>query len=185
MPEFRERYLRFSFGESWQVEKYDETDGCAKLQKAIDGTKAIDLVAIESTNSSVLYLIEIKDFRRFSIAERQEVQSGDLVFEIAQKVRDTLPGLIGAWRTSSQSHVWKPYVERLLNPETEIRIVVWLELDPGSPNQNSRSLKTIGNELKKKLRWLTTKIIVVNSIYGHVPKGLNVASLSRNPPPPN
>lgn len=92
MPEFRERYLRFSFGESWQVEKYDETDGCAKLQKAIDGTKAIDLVAIESTNSSVLYLIEIKDFRRFSIAERQEVQSGDLVFEIAQKVRDTLPG---------------------------------------------------------------------------------------------
>jgi hypothetical protein len=69
-----EQRLRFEFGHTWQVEKYDEHPAyrtgiehlkeqipCKRCHEPRDvGTKAVDFVARQAER---LYLIEVKDFR--------------------------------------------------------------------------------------------------------------------------
>ena len=61
-------------------------------------------------NKSELYLIEVKDFRHHRIETRDRLLKGELAAEVAQKVRDSLSCIIGAYRTSENPDHWKPYM---------------------------------------------------------------------------
>ena len=174
-----------TFDESWQVEKYDEHADYHKLLQQVDGTKAVDFIATRTTGPKVLYLIEVKDFRGYRTEQKQELTSGELASEIVQKVRDTLPGLIGGCRTSSKQDAWRPFASGLLDLQTEIRVIVWLESESRSPYPDDKAKSTLIEQLKRKLRWLTTKVAVLSLKQGPPPDGLHVISLPRIEPETN
>ena len=116
---FDEGGLRFVFGDAWQVEKYDEHRDYREKVGRLPGSKAVDFVGI--LDSHDCYLIEVKDFRGHQAAMRQQL-SGDLEKTVALKVRDSIAGLIGAFRTSSEPDLWQPFARALANRCRAVRI---------------------------------------------------------------
>lgn len=80
--------LRFSFGASCTVERYESWAFYRNQMQIITGTKAVDFVCI---NGRQTYLIEVKDYRF-----HPRTKPIPLIHEVALKVRDTLAGLAAA-----------------------------------------------------------------------------------------
>ncbi len=88
---FQEGRQQFEFDDHWSVEKYDDAKFYRKLCEQVVGTKAVDFVRLE--NREAVWFIELKDFRGHKIDNKHR-WSAELPGEFAQKIRDTLPGLI-------------------------------------------------------------------------------------------
>ena len=149
----REGGLEFDFDdESWKVFKFDEHPYYRDQMEKLDETKAIDFVGIHANE---LFLIEVKDFRGHRIESKDRLSGGKLQIEIAQKVRDSLACIIGAYHNPSHTEDWMPYAKLLCNPQKEARVVVWLETDlpPSSHRLRQKSRKSVETQtFKKKLK---------------------------------
>ncbi len=157
--DFDEGNLHFSFDDTWQVIKYDDTELYREGVGRLQGTKAIDFLGLREND---LFLIEAKDFRGYRIENQKRVFSGDLAIEIGQKVRDTVAGLLGAYRNSDPSVNINEYFHALCN--SEIKVVIWLEQDIPSylPKREKVKKSVEGNVFKQKTNWLTSKVFVLN-----------------------
>jgi hypothetical protein len=163
-----ESRLRFNFDDTrWShLLKYDESKDYKNLCEAIEDTKAVDFIGI--LNREVLSLIEVKNFRGYRIENIP--RSSELDLEIAQKVRDTLAGIVGGARNSTHhKEIWKNYLQFLKDENRTLHIVLWLEEDTPprlSPEKSKRQAiakgGTINARLKKRLSWLNAKVIVAN-----------------------
>lgn len=174
--EFTEGALRFLFGDSWLVEQYDRhPDYRGRIEK-LDKTKAVDFVGrLSGDLPAGVYLIEVKDYR----PEPTAYKHSELALDVALKVRDTLAGILGAFRTSSSPETWRPFVEGLAQSEPPVRIVVWLE-QPTHGRTTARTkneAQVLAAELKKRCKWLTSQILVTNLALGSHPPKLSVKSL--------
>ncbi len=78
-----EGHLRFQFDDSWFAIKYDDHRDYRERIERLDGTKAVDFVAVYM--NAQLFLIEVKDFRGFRIENRERVTDGQLALEVGQK----------------------------------------------------------------------------------------------------
>ena len=160
-----EGHLEFAFGSSWHVIKYDDHRDYQDKIKRLDGTKALDFVAVHRTKPETLYLIEVKDFRGSRIENKARLSNGELAVEVGQKVRDTLAGIIGGFHGVNVGD-WKPVMERIMTTDQPIKIVLWLEEDlplPSRPRGRGVQQRTVMmNILKNRLRWLTTKVFVAS-----------------------
>ena len=160
---FQEGRLRFSFGDAWRVEKYDEHRGYRQRLGKLGNTRAVDFVGCHENKT--LFLIEVKDFRGHRIENKDRLHHGMLAQEIAWKARDTLPGLIAAHRARLDGESWEPFVSALTDPACRLSVVLWLEEDRPSrgPWARRRTVArgTLTKQLKRKLRWLTTHIAVL------------------------
>ncbi len=89
MPTITEGKLTFAFHDEWNVSKYDDW-GHYRNQfiRVCGGVKAVDVLALEP--QECCWLLEIKDYR-----EHVRTKTIDLADEVAEKVRDTLAGLVG------------------------------------------------------------------------------------------
>lgn len=176
---FQEGSLQFSFDDQWNVIKYDkESDYREKIQK-IAKTEAVDFLGIRE---SELYFLEVKGFRDYRIETQRRLTSGELVLEVAQKVRDTIAGVIAANRTSSEPQKWHSFTQHLSNPSRPIRVVLWLEYDlPAYQKARSKVEASVhSQQLKKAVKWLTpyafiTGVNANSSVY----QGLQVSNLPR------
>ncbi|MGD0961900.1 MAG: hypothetical protein ABSB19_18975 [Methylomonas sp.] len=118
MPVLSEGSLKFSFGVSCRVEKYDEWRFFRnQFQKTCDGAKAIDMVCVSNKTS---WLIEVKDYRRHKRTKPLEI--GD---EVAIKVRDTLAGLVAAKMNAADPNE-KQFAKLALQSKS-IKVVLHLE----------------------------------------------------------
>ena len=173
--------LIFEFDETaWSyLMKYD-SDGqnkqvdYDKLKNAIEGTKAVDFIGI--FRNSHLNLIEIKNYKFNPIDPNLNILA-----EIAQKVRDTMAGIIGGSRHSThQKENWHHHLQYLINSTKDVRIILWLEddrpLDKRLKTRNSNYL-TI---LKKKLSWLTSNVKISNIADNDFGDALKVSNLPRS-----
>jgi len=155
---------KFIFGEDWTVIYYDEEKGFKKLKDTVDGTKDVDIIALD--NQQRLFLMEITDLRGHGIQNREKIRTGEMVLEIAQKVRDTIPSLISANIHSPIIDKWKPFIKALINREEPIRVIFWLEEDRHIPPPQEKRRKNEKNifmdNLKRKLKWLTSRVLVVD-----------------------
>src|SRR5262245_28843529 len=115
MISLEEGFLIFEFGERWNILKLDEHRDYRERIGKVEGTKAIDFLGI--LDDQELYFIEIKDFRDHRIETRGRLLSGELAIEVAQKVRDSLACIVGAYRTSSVPSSWQPYAKLLFDPD--------------------------------------------------------------------
>lgn len=155
-----EQNLLFTFEDSWQVVKLDDHRAYRSGLGKLAGSKAVDFLGIHQNQ---LYFIEAKDFRGHRIENQQRLRSGQLGTEIAQKVRDSVACIVAAHRQSGNSE-WQPFLKILRDQRKLVKVVVWLEhdlpADPYTRNKDRASIAT--KEFKKKLRWLTTTVLVAN-----------------------
>ena len=170
--------LRFEFDDAWTVVKYDDTVEYAHIRDQTEA-KGVDFVGLIAAGSSrfVIHLIEVKDFRGHRIENAPRIRDGKLALEVAQKVRDTVAGLIGACRTSGEAQPWQRFAGALHRRRDEVRVVLWLELDRpptrGAVSQRTfrrmkgkTDLSVLTASLKKGSRWLTARTLVVDQDIG-------------------
>ncbi|MBK7873482.1 MAG: hypothetical protein IPJ74_23865 [Saprospiraceae bacterium] len=180
---FEESRLCFDFDdENWShLLKYDESKDYENLSEAIDDTKAVDFTGV--LKNEILSLIEVKNFRGYRIENIPRISELDL--EIAQKVRDTLAGVIGGVRNSTHAkQTWQKYLQFLQDENKPIHVVLWLEEDAPprlSPEKSNRKIAAKGGSinarLKKRLGWLNAKVIVANQINNPYSESLKVTFL--------
>lgn len=186
MSNFDEGRLRFDFSSKWEAERYDADDqgqgshSYYRNQVArLPSTKAVDFVGMFEDEDC--YLIEVKDFREYRIENKQRLKCGELAIEVAEKVRDTVAGLVGAWRNESNKTVVSQIGANLLHKSKPIRIVLWLEDDTAADvRQWRQQLDTITTQIQSRLKWLTTRVLVTScSAYSDKPPELRVRTIAR------
>ncbi len=199
MTVFFEGRLRFEFGPSWEVVKYDghrdhengikglngklfcddckDIARCAQCKRALGhGTKVVDFVG---RRQGRLYLIEVKDFRHHRIENKARITSGDLAFEVAIKVRDTIAGLVGALHMgASHAPRWRDIVGPLFRERP--RVMFWLEEDLSNQRMRERGQADpeLQGDLQDKLSWLTKNVLILNRVLGASDHDVTVHSIS-------
>jgi hypothetical protein len=166
--DFVEGYQQFSFDDDrWVVFKYDDETAYRKRIGELSGTKAVDFVGMHNGD---LFLIEVKDFRNHRIENQARLTSGDLAIESGQKIRDTVAGIIGAYRTSDPQK-WSEFARSMTDSRKAIRVVVWLEYDlPEKYIQREKVRASVETAIyKQKLSWLTSRVLVTNQANNGVP----------------
>ena len=98
MKSFHEGKLGLDFQQNLQVIQYDRSNFFRNNVEKLQGTKAVDFLALSRDD---LFIIEITDFRGHGVECREKIRKGDLVVEVTQKVRDTISGLCGAYRSGN------------------------------------------------------------------------------------
>lgn len=156
MTQFEEGNLIFYFGQGWQdhVRKFDAEKVYEKTKNAVEQTKGVDFLGIYGNE---LYLIEVKDFRGHRIPNKQRLTSGELAMEIAQKVRDSVACIVGAYRTESTQADWQIYAQLLFGGQ--LRVILWLERDD---YHNRAVMNHLRTDLKNRLSWLNVKVEVAH-----------------------
>jgi len=184
--------LRFEFESQWRVARYDGDEKTAPAHafyrnqvSRLPGTKAVDVVGILAGEGG--YIIEVKDFRGYRIQNKKRLSSGELAIEVAQKVRDTVAGLVGAVRNESNPSLLTEAGLLLVNKAKTIRILLWLE-DDAKVNKKewAEELTTLTTRIQGYLRWLTSRVLVVSiATYALKPPGIKVTNVPGTPAPKN
>jgi len=171
-----EKFLRFRFDDTWVVIKYDDHRDYRERIQHLPETKGVEFVAVLHEMS--LYFIEAKDFRGHRIENRARVKDGELAIEVAQKVRDTIAGIVAAHHRGSTED-WSRFIECLTNSVNPVRVLLWLEDDsPSAPRgRRHNQASVVTDRLKQHLRWLTPRVLVVGLTVGAAPVGLTVTNL--------
>ena len=180
MPTFDERHQRFTFDDrQWTVVKYDDHRDYRQRIANLPDTKAVDFIGLYGGRDGILYWIEAKDFRGYRIQNKLRLSDGELATEVGQKIRDSISGIIGAYRTSGQWETWHPLVRALWRRNITIRVVLWLEEDhtAGPPGSRRNAAQVLSRLLRQRLGWLTPHVLVVSQAFGGCPDGLTVTDL--------
>ncbi len=165
--EFLETNISFKFDTDYWSDliQYDTQTDFKKIRNDIPGTRAVDFIGVLEKNT--LSLFEVKNFRGYRIDSKDRMNNGELVEVFAQKVRDTLSGIIGGARNSTHMpETWKKYTRLLI--EKDVHIVCWVEEDRHAnfsniyQKRNKARASGLVQEIKRKLSWLTTKVMVAD-----------------------
>jgi hypothetical protein len=169
-----EEFQRFTFDERWIVFKYDSAEtGYFAIKDAVAATKACDFLGVFA--ATVAYLMEIKDFRGYRIQNKKRLGKGDLAMEVAQKVRDTLAGIVSGCRRGEYAYNWHELAEYLTSPNRELVVVLCLEDDA---LQDKAKLGVQAELIRQKLSWLRPKVRVVSQgVNSHRLPGVVVRNL--------
>lgn len=133
MHDYVEGSIRFSFPDNFAVIRYDEKKiknnkgsgffYCRQnFYEFAGGTKAVDFIALDTSEDGALWLIEVKD----CIGSSENTVSQYLREDIPQKVRDTFAGLIAGALTSDLEKE-RDFMNEALN-KRPIRVVAHIEL---------------------------------------------------------
>ncbi|MCL5961064.1 MAG: hypothetical protein M1358_17460 [Chloroflexi bacterium] len=121
MSTLNEGNLACTFPDSWKVTKYDDWEFYRnRFAGSCGGNKAVDFLAHDPLGRT-LWLIELKDYRRFRRTKDDQLSLWD---EVALKVRDTLAGLFAA--KVDPAHPEQSYAALALRV-TSLRVVLHLE----------------------------------------------------------
>lgn len=157
-----EQFQLFTFDDSWSVFCYDsEGAGYHEIRDSVTGSKSCDFVGIRNRTG---YLIEVKDFRGYRIQNKARISDGELAVEVAQKVRDTLAGIVSGVRRGDTQRPWNELLLQCLGKaDGQITIVLSLEDDAASsPLRWKQRLNTLSDQIKAKLNWLRVRVSVVS-----------------------
>ena len=149
MPSVMEGHLTFEFSAGWEVSKLDGWSFYRnQFQSVCNGTKAVDIMAIEPDQACV-WFIEIKDYRR-----NVRKKTMDIAEETAAKVRDSL-ALVAAANVIARNSDEKAQARYALGSQ-KIRVVLHLE-QPSKPSKLFPRKIDLANT-QQKLRQLVRAI---------------------------
>ncbi|MCB9596961.1 MAG: hypothetical protein H6719_29835 [Sandaracinaceae bacterium] len=146
--------------------KWDDDPAFVLGVRQLQGTKAVDVVADVDGEGGVY--IELKDFRGHRIENADRIRSLDLAQEVAEKVRDTLAGLV--WACERGLSI--PDFERLVDPFVNDRdrkplVVLWIEED----RADVAAASVLATEVRKRLKpHLNARVIVTSTHIERVSK---------------
>ena len=157
--------MQFEFDEDWVVYQFDNNPDLQKIKKAVTGTKDTDIVALLiGQRGTTFYFMEVKDFRGCASENRPRLTKDGpdcLPQEFAQKVRDTIPALVGAYRTTGHEEQWRPFMKELMDCSKNIYAVLWLEQDsPVNPLKRKAAMNILLGKMQQRLDWLTPRVFV-------------------------
>lgn len=151
---------RFEFDlRCWtDVVKYDDTDVHRALLRAVDGTKAVDFVALGNTDQPGvprLALIEAKDFRLAHRENRARLKGGELAKEVARKVAGTLSGLSAGSRGQRSDFSWKRAGQLLTDSRKPMAVVIHVETADWCCIDDAKvALEVLERRIERELAWL-------------------------------
>jgi hypothetical protein len=161
MTSLRVQNFIFQFPDSRPVVKYDDCNFYRDRLKHLHGTKAVDVLAI---NNGVLFIVEATDLTGFRIDNKKHVKEGGLALETAQKVRDTIAVLYGAYRNEIDD--LRSFCDFLYGRANRPDITVVLVLEEDRPPTPHKSFEKIRPALllsiKQKLKFLGVRCAVHN-----------------------
>lgn len=173
---FEENFLRFEFGEAWQVIQLDDHPSYRNGIEKLDETKAIDFLGV---HDNTLYLVEVKDFRNYRIQNQRRLTDGELAIELGQKVRDSIACIIGSARNPTHAELFAGFSGKL-GGNAVVKVILWLEHDlPNYTPARTRVRASIQSDVfKKKLKWFHSHVLVANLTNIQIPD-TRVSNLSR------
>jgi hypothetical protein len=149
----------FEFPNHWSFIKYDDCSFYRDLN--LQETKAVDVLAIMNCH---LFMIEATDLKGYRIPNKKHVKDGGLALETAQKVRDTIAILYGAYRNETGS--LRDFCDFLYARTNRPMISVVLLLEEDRPPTLHKSFQKIRSDLllsiKQKLKFLKVRCMVHN-----------------------
>lgn len=173
MVQFNESGFQFSFAAPWtHVQQWDKLPSFTEGLGRVQSTRAVDFIGLHGSD---FYFVEVKSFREHRIENKKRVTSGTLAAEIADKVRDTMAGLVWAMERGHDSAALAPLLRQVFVGTSRCRVVFWLEEDR-QPGPADRSV--LGEAIKQRLRWLNPHVIVRSREDPPLP-GLTVVGVSR------
>lgn len=179
---FDERSLRFEFDDRWQmILKWDDHVAYRDGVHRVRGSKAMDFVGL--FDQRVIYLIEARDYRRHS-REKEE----DPLDELAQKIRDTIAGLVGSGRRPEHAEQFEPLLKALFNGN-KIVVVLWNEQPPYSRTtevlrqRDAAGAGFLTERAKVYVKWLRARVIIASQAEQdrEIVPGLTVTNRARKP----
>jgi hypothetical protein len=121
MSKLTEGKLACDFPPTWHVTKYDDWAFYRKqFLKCCTGNKGMDFLGFNPTDQT-LWMIELKDYRRFRRTKDEKIPLWD---EVAIKARDTLSGLFAA--KVEAGHTDHEFAKRSMTA-MKLRVVLHLE----------------------------------------------------------
>lgn len=151
-----ERDLRFTFN----VARLVRWDGHVAFRSGVgqvQTSRAADLCVVLNDGTAVVF--EVTDYRGHRVAARRAVGSGQLVDETAEKVRDSLAGLIwAAFRPLGQEPWFDSLVGSFVNRRrSKLTVVLWVE------GVDAAVASVLGVEIESRLSpAILAKVIVTN-----------------------
>lgn len=175
----QEGYLVFTFDPGWTVFRpWDKESVYLALRDQVAGSRGVDIVGVRD-RPHALYLIEVKDYRTSenqpSTKKKLADEGRDLAEIVAQKVRDTVAGLIGAAR-QARDEDWSQTREALAE---QVRVVLWIEHRAIASSVQVRRGKSeaivLQRSIARRCRWLRAQVDVCSRNESCLP-GLKVTS---------
>jgi len=172
---------RFEFGDVWRTYKTDDEPDLLKIKQGVDGTKDTDIVALWDNRR--LFLMEVTDLRGFRIENRDKLSRGPMVQEFVQKIRETIPAIVGAFHSAPHKDQWDAFVEKLVDRNERIYVVLWMEQDtsrnPYERKRRANEMSAFVTYIKKHLGWLKPHVLVESmETYGQRLGDLRVTNLA-------
>ncbi|MEZ4958722.1 MAG: DUF6661 family protein [Saprospiraceae bacterium] len=178
----QEKDLQFVFDDShWTgLLKFDETKDYKNASENLPETKGVDFTGVYQKHS--LVLIEVKDFREHRIKNKPKFTDGPdaLWLKVAQKYKNSVAVIVGAARNSThEKETFQSYLEILKNEGKQFFLILWLEQDTPLAMKNkklksNRQEYLLLQDLKKSLKWLTTKVNVIDASVNMFKESLTV-----------
>lgn len=101
----------------------------------------------------------MKNYRGYRIESKPKIEELDII--VAQKVRDTLAGVLGGVRNSThKEEVWRQHLAHLSDKIKRLHIILWMEDDSPNPKRQKVFRDVLIQRLKKRLSWLSNRIII-------------------------
>jgi hypothetical protein len=163
----------FTFHAQWhRVQKFDS----AELRREVDklqgswgdegkpsanvASRSVDFVG---WGEQELILLEVKDFREDPHENVERWTTTSLPLEFSAKVRDSIATLVGFVRSRKKEEGWRDAAAVLADPEAVCFAVLFVEIgDMFAKKRAGAHLRTLSDEIKKKIPFLGLKILVVD-----------------------
>lgn len=148
--------LNFTFKQGTEASKYDDWVFYRnQFNSAFGGTKAVDIICVDTRTA---WLIEIKDYRLHARTKPQ-----DLAAEVAQKVRDSIAGLVAAAANANDQD--EKILARKLLSKRSWRIVLHLEQPVKTSKLRPKAINPadVLNKLKNLLKTIDPHPLVVDN----------------------
>lgn len=182
-----EEDLEVVLGDEWDVVvKWDDCPAYRNGIHKLGDCKAVDVLAFSEARRELL-MIELKDFRRHRIENKDRIRRGELFVEVGHKVRDTLAGVTAAARNGGDAKLVRLATE--LATSTRLTVILWLEEDRGASGppraldqrqENRRGARK--QRLKQAVRWLTPHAMICSRTGSSLEdKGIQVRAQRRAP----
>lgn len=150
--------LRFTFHSGIQAAKYDDWAHYRNQfqNKCCTDNKAVDIIAHDY---QITWLCEVKDFRQGN----RDPSKPPLEIEIAQKVRDSLAGLVSA-QFYANNPTEQQFAKDVLHCQS-IRVV--LHIEQATERRQIYHLPDLQDKLRKLLKAIDPHVLVLNKDMPH------------------
>jgi hypothetical protein len=167
--------LRFTFERpAWDAVKWDDDpayrDGLQRL-----GGRAVDIVATLERRS--LRLFEVKDPRGHAVEYHDRVSNEELAQIVADKVRDTIAGLVFARDRHSGDHLLVHLRTLFVGRTERVMVILWLE----TPGLDQPRAVMLAGLIERKLRWMNSSVTVTSRALWPGMGGVTVESMDGAP----